>query len=159
MFPKGKSLFLVKKDGAMTPNFIMIQSLNISMALELPIPGMEQFRLKDVPNYGKIWVDNQPLKITVERFQNDVSLWVGGKCYDWQYFDRVVKGTAENFTIPLGAKTTLLLRLKEDLTSLMEIGDHTFKVAIDFHGFTINVDVTLDLTAENTNITFDPSNT
>jgi hypothetical protein len=155
MFPKGKSLFLVCKDSP-TPNYVMFQSINITMPLEVPIPGMEQFRVEDVSTYAKISVDGKLLNITPELFKNDLSFWVEGKGYTGAELEHIMQGKGSTLTIPVGTKTSLLLKLREDIKCLTEIGMHTFGINISFSGVTINLDIPLDLVPENTNIKFDP---
>ena len=157
MFPAGQSMFLVRKDGASEPNYLMIQAINIAMPLEIPVPGMEGFNVNDVANYGKISIDGNPLNITPERFQNDVSMWYQGLCMDYDFLDRMIHGETDPFIIPIGGKVTVLLRLQDDIDFIRTIGPHTFGIRVDYQGFIINVDIPLDLTEENTNLEFDPS--
>ncbi len=99
----------VRKDGASEPNYLMIQAINIAMPLEIPVPGMEGFNVNDVANYGKISIDGNPLNITPERFQNDVSMWYQGLCMDYDFLDRMIHGETDPFIIPIGGKVTVLL--------------------------------------------------
>lgn len=155
MFPKGKSLFLICKE-SQTPNFVMFQSINIAMPIDLPLPGLEQFKIEDVSTYAKISVDGKELSITPDRFKNDLTFWVEGKGYTGEELERIMQGKGATLTIPIGSKTSLLLRLQEDLMPLTTVGIHTFGINISFSGVTINLDIPLDLLPENTHIQFDP---
>jgi len=159
MFPLGKSLFLVKKDGASIPNYLMIQAINISTAIELPVSGLENYKISEVAQYVSIWLDDKPLTMTSERLLSDLSLWSRGYCLDSKYLERMIKGCAEQFIIPIGAKFSILLRIGDDMPGIRNFGPHSFKIILQTTEFIAIIEVPLELTKENSNLVFNPAST
>jgi hypothetical protein len=159
MFQKGESYYLVRKDDAPAPNYIMFQSLNIIMPIEVPFPGLENFNFNDLSNYAEITIDGHPLKITAERFKNDILYIYKDHYFNAEYIERFISGqSVDSYIIPLGARSSLLIKIQEDLTHATTIGEHVFKVKIHFGIIEINVEVTFELTPENANRDFNSIN-
>jgi hypothetical protein len=160
MFLPGKSLFVVKKaPPADDAEYLMFKGLNVITPLELPIPGMEQFSLNQLQSYAKIEADGKPFAVTEDRFLHDLEFWFQGKMYTGEYLTTLRTGHVDTFIIPVGATSTLLLRIREDIAHLAVQGDHTFAIDLNFHGFTLKFAVTLDLPERNCGLIFDPEAT
>jgi hypothetical protein len=94
-----------------------------------------------------------------DRLLSDLSLWSRGYCLDSKYLERMIKGCAEQFIIPIGARFSILLRIRDDMAQVSKIGAHSFKIILQTTEFIAIIEVPLELTEANSNVVFNPQNT
>ncbi|MHA1821393.1 MAG: hypothetical protein ACTSU2_14595 [Promethearchaeota archaeon] len=155
MFPKGKSLKVVNKDGK---KYVLLQMINVISPISIPesvsLDDLD-FNPEDVGNLLKIEVNGKPMEVTLERIKNKVSIWHAGKEYTYQniFFENAAGG----LTIPVGGKLTILIEYEGDIADIIT-GPGEYEVHVEVKSDNpINVTVKTEL--KDFDVPFDPSDT
>ena len=162
LFPPKKCVFTVDTTADGRSDSIQIKVLNLIMPFVIPKKfEYGNINLKEIDNeefdlsqYGKIFLDDQPLNISnesvnLERIQNRILIYYKGESFN---FNEIKEGKLSGKTIALGDSISILLKLDEGSLEMLTEGKHVFKIESDMIS---KLEIEFELNKNNMNISFD----
>lgn len=154
MFPKDKSLKVVKKDGK---SFIMIQMVNVLQPLSVPDKiDIGDFDVNSAPNYLDLKINGKDLKVTVENVKKYVTIWAQGKGFNYE--DILVHNKAAGITIAVGGKISLLIDMAYPGVKDLVPGPGEYEVSVNVK-LDNPISLTVPATLSEYDVPFNPADT
>jgi hypothetical protein len=165
IFPPKESIFTIDSTGDGKTDSLQIRILNLIIPFVIPEDiEIGDFNTKnfdpndfDISQYGKFFLDDQPLNFTKESFNIDnlkdrIIIYHKGESFN---INDIMEGKLKGRTINLNDTISILLKLDENSLRLFTEGKHSFKIENDFIS---NLEIFFELDENNMNIKFDLNN-
>ena len=163
IFPPDKSVYTIDSTGDGSADSILIRAFNIIMPIEVPreieLGGLNStdFHINkfDLSDYGKIYLDDEPLTIAKDEFDIHVIKDHFLIYHDGIGFtiDDLLAGKLAGKLIALGDTIDILIKIKSEGINRFTEGVHKFTFASELIP---KLDINFELSEKNLNRKYDP---